>query len=74
MPLSPEAKLREGTEILRTGGGTELTAADCNTLLEASTCSNRPSRPCERLPPPVAPRRSGSARGRGRQTHHRVPG
>jgi hypothetical protein len=29
------AKLRDGTEILRTGGGTTLTATDCNLLLEA---------------------------------------
>lgn len=29
-----KARLREGTEILRTGGGIELTAAQCNALLD----------------------------------------
>jgi hypothetical protein len=29
-----QAKLREGTEVLRTGGGTHLDAGDCNLLLD----------------------------------------
>lgn len=29
-----KARLREGTEILRTGGGVHLTATDCNALLD----------------------------------------
>ena len=28
------ARLREGTEVLRTGGGVTLTAAECNVLLD----------------------------------------
>lgn len=28
------ARLREGTEVLRTGGGAHLTAAQCNLLLD----------------------------------------
>ena len=29
-----KAKLREGTEVLRTGGGANLTTSDCNLLLD----------------------------------------
>ena len=29
-----KAKLREGTEVLRTGGGATLTATECNALLD----------------------------------------
>lgn len=28
------ARLREGTEVLRTGGGVRLTASECNVLLD----------------------------------------
>ena len=29
-----KARLREGTEVLRTGGGVHLTASECNVLLD----------------------------------------
>lgn len=32
--MTIESKLREGTEILRTGGGISLTSTDCNTLID----------------------------------------
>ena len=32
--MTLESKLREGTEILRTGGGVTLTAAECNEALD----------------------------------------
>jgi hypothetical protein len=44
------AKLRDGTEILRAGGGTTLTAADCNLLLEAVAAAHAvQARPVSRI-------------------------
>jgi hypothetical protein len=39
------ARLREGTEILRTGGGTTLTAAQCNALLDVLEKCPDPDKP-----------------------------
>jgi hypothetical protein len=36
-----KAKLREGTEILRTGGGVYLSASDCNLLLDVLEAHER---------------------------------
>lgn len=49
-------RLREGTEILRTGGGTTLTAAHCNAILDRLEAASKLTEQLEKIESAASPR------------------